>query len=148
MFDQPSIVVSIIFSFILILFTCFSQVLGVSFWWLKLVDISVVAGAKQEFTNRCISCVQGIVPHIQYHHSNFSEQTIYHVLFFKYIYWFLVSSYLCQLFAANKNKPPGIANIFVANRSKILRFFSDFKIDRGGTIFILFFCFVKSRFGL
>ncbi|KAG5551018.1 hypothetical protein RHGRI_009448 [Rhododendron griersonianum] len=36
-----------------------------------------------------------------------------------------------KLFAANKNKPPGIANIFVANRSKILRFFSDFKIDRG-----------------
>lgn len=35
-----------------------------------------------------------------------------------------------KLFAANKNKPPGIANILVANRSKILRFFSDFKIDK------------------
>lgn len=142
MFDHPSIVVSIIFSFILILFTYFSQVLSVLFWWIKLVDISMVAGAKQEYTDRCISCVQGIVPYIQYLRSTFLNRPF--ILYsFSNIFIDLVSSYLCQLFAANKNKPPGIANIFVANRSKILRFFSDFKIDRGGTIFILYFLFCQ-----
>ncbi|KAL5987985.1 hypothetical protein ACLOJK_035748 [Asimina triloba] len=35
-----------------------------------------------------------------------------------------------KLFAANQNKPPEIVSILVANRSKILRFFSDFKMDK------------------
>ncbi|CDP13759.1 unnamed protein product [Coffea canephora] len=35
-----------------------------------------------------------------------------------------------KLFVANQNKPPDIVNILVANRSKILRFFAGFKIDR------------------
>ncbi|XP_058081566.1 putative MO25-like protein At5g47540 isoform X1 [Magnolia sinica] len=35
-----------------------------------------------------------------------------------------------KLFAANQNKPPEIASILVANRSKILRFFSNFKLDK------------------
>lgn len=42
-----------------------------------------------------------------------------------------ISAY-CQLFAANKEKPPEIISILVANRSKLLRFFSDFKMDKGG----------------
>uniref|UniRef100_A0A5B7BGE9 MO25-like protein n=1 Tax=Davidia involucrata TaxID=16924 RepID=A0A5B7BGE9_DAVIN len=35
-----------------------------------------------------------------------------------------------KLFAANVNKPPDIVNILVANRSKLLRFFGSFKIDK------------------
>lgn len=35
-----------------------------------------------------------------------------------------------KLFAANQNKPPEIVSILIANRSKILRFFSDFKMDK------------------
>ncbi|XP_034902863.1 putative MO25-like protein At5g47540 [Populus alba] len=35
-----------------------------------------------------------------------------------------------KLFAANQNKPPDIVNILVANRSKLLRLFADFKIDK------------------
>ncbi|XP_052312625.1 putative MO25-like protein At5g47540 isoform X4 [Populus trichocarpa] len=37
---------------------------------------------------------------------------------------------LLRLFAANQNKPPDIVNILVANRSKLLRLFADFKIDK------------------
>lgn len=35
-----------------------------------------------------------------------------------------------KLFAANKNKPPEIVNILVANRNKLLRFLSAFKLDK------------------
>ncbi|KAL2944905.1 hypothetical protein RDABS01_033252 [Bienertia sinuspersici] len=35
-----------------------------------------------------------------------------------------------KLFAANKNKPPEITNILIANRSKLLRFFGNFKLDK------------------
>ncbi|KAL7249147.1 hypothetical protein ACSBR1_011332 [Camellia fascicularis] len=35
-----------------------------------------------------------------------------------------------KLFAANQNKAPDIVNILIANRSKLLRFFSGFKIDK------------------
>ncbi|KAM1108733.1 hypothetical protein ACFX13_005439 [Malus domestica] len=35
-----------------------------------------------------------------------------------------------QLFAANQNKPADIVSILVANRSKLLRLFADFKIDK------------------
>ncbi|KMT12889.1 hypothetical protein BVRB_4g089790 isoform A [Beta vulgaris subsp. vulgaris] len=35
-----------------------------------------------------------------------------------------------KLFAANRNKPPEIATILIANRSKLLRFFSGFKLDK------------------
>ncbi|KAG9443616.1 hypothetical protein H6P81_014956 [Aristolochia fimbriata] len=35
-----------------------------------------------------------------------------------------------KLFAANSKKPPEIVSIFIANRSKLLRFFSDFKMDK------------------
>ncbi|KAF8364800.1 hypothetical protein HHK36_033225 [Tetracentron sinense] len=37
---------------------------------------------------------------------------------------------LLRLFAANQNKPLDIVGILVANRSKLLRFFGDFKIDK------------------
>lgn len=35
-----------------------------------------------------------------------------------------------KVFVANENKPPEIVNILVANRSKFLRFFSDFKSEK------------------
>ncbi|KAL6197709.1 hypothetical protein ACLB2K_033314 [Fragaria x ananassa] len=35
-----------------------------------------------------------------------------------------------KLFVANQNKPAGIVGILVANRSKLLRLFADFKIDK------------------
>ncbi|XP_048498461.1 putative MO25-like protein At5g47540 isoform X2 [Beta vulgaris subsp. vulgaris] len=35
-----------------------------------------------------------------------------------------------KLFAANRNKPPEIATILIANRSKLLRFFSGFTLDK------------------
>uniref|UniRef100_A0A0D9X0W2 MO25-like protein n=2 Tax=Leersia perrieri TaxID=77586 RepID=A0A0D9X0W2_9ORYZ len=35
-----------------------------------------------------------------------------------------------KLFAANKNKPTEVVNILVTNRSKLLRFFAGFKIDK------------------
>ncbi|PHT49067.1 putative-like protein [Capsicum baccatum] len=35
-----------------------------------------------------------------------------------------------KLFAANKNKPSDIVNILVANRSKLLRLFADFKTEK------------------
>ncbi|GMH14434.1 hypothetical protein Nepgr_016275 [Nepenthes gracilis] len=35
-----------------------------------------------------------------------------------------------KLFAANQNKPPEIVSILIANRSKLLRFFGNFKIDK------------------
>lgn len=38
---------------------------------------------------------------------------------------------ILQLFAANQNKPPDIVSILVANRSKLLRLFSDFKTEKG-----------------
>ncbi|GAB2279388.1 hypothetical protein Dimus_014031 [Dionaea muscipula] len=36
-----------------------------------------------------------------------------------------------KLFAANQNKPPEIVSILVANQSKLLRFFGNFKLDKG-----------------
>lgn len=44
-----------------------------------------------------------------------------------YVHMFSIS----QLFAANQNKPPDIVNILVANKSKLLRLFADFKTDKG-----------------
>ncbi|KAF9679391.1 hypothetical protein SADUNF_Sadunf06G0010300 [Salix dunnii] len=35
-----------------------------------------------------------------------------------------------KLFVANQHKPPDIVSILVANRSKLLRLFADFKIDK------------------
>jgi len=35
-----------------------------------------------------------------------------------------------KVFVANENKPSEIVNILVANRSKFLRFFSDFKSEK------------------
>lgn len=35
-----------------------------------------------------------------------------------------------KLFAANQNKPPDIVGILIANRSKLLRLFADFKFDK------------------
>jgi calcium binding protein 39 len=57
-----------------------------------------------------------------------------------------------QLFAANQNKPPDIVSILVANRSKLLRLFADFKTDKGkrhfiinnmwGAMFTILVCFI------
>eukprot|EP00249_Psilotum_nudum_P016489 c25850_g2_i1 orf=352-1368(+) len=38
--------------------------------------------------------------------------------------------HVLKVFIANANKPQDIINVLVANRSKLLRFFSDFKTDR------------------
>ncbi|XAR55292.1 hypothetical protein NMG60_11035326 [Bertholletia excelsa] len=35
-----------------------------------------------------------------------------------------------KLFVANQNKPPEIVNVLISNRSKLLRFFGDFKFDK------------------
>ena len=35
-----------------------------------------------------------------------------------------------KLFAANQNKPPDIVSILVANKSKLLRLFADFKTEK------------------
>ena len=48
------------------------------------------------------------------------------------VYTYLITvHYASQLFAANKNKPAEVVNILVTNRSKLLRFFAGFKIDKG-----------------
>ncbi|KAI3716160.1 hypothetical protein L6452_23295 [Arctium lappa] len=36
-----------------------------------------------------------------------------------------------KLFPANQKKPPEIVNVLVANRSKLIRFFSDFSLEKG-----------------
>ncbi|KAL9453784.1 hypothetical protein AB3S75_009402 [Citrus x aurantiifolia] len=40
------------------------------------------------------------------------------------------SFHVFKLFVANQNKPPEIISVLIANRSKLLRFFSDFNIDK------------------
>ncbi|XP_070037626.1 putative MO25-like protein At5g47540 isoform X3 [Nicotiana tomentosiformis] len=40
-----------------------------------------------------------------------------------------------KLFVANRNKPSDIVNILVANRSKLLRFFASFRIDKEYCLF-------------
>ncbi|XP_059307133.1 putative MO25-like protein At5g47540 isoform X2 [Lycium ferocissimum] len=42
----------------------------------------------------------------------------------------LEAFHVFKLFAANHNKPPDIVSILVANRSKLLRLFADFKTDK------------------
>ncbi|XP_042479263.1 putative MO25-like protein At5g47540 [Macadamia integrifolia] len=42
----------------------------------------------------------------------------------------LEAFHVFKLFAANQNKPPEIISILLANRNKLLRFFSDFKMDK------------------
>lgn len=38
--------------------------------------------------------------------------------------------HIFKLFAANRNKPPDIISILIANRSKLFRFFGNFKMDK------------------
>ncbi|KAH9793587.1 putative MO25-like protein [Citrus sinensis] len=45
------------------------------------------------------------------------------------------SFHVFKLFVANQNKPPEIISVLIANRSKLLRFFSDFNIDRANEQF-------------
>lgn len=42
----------------------------------------------------------------------------------------LEAFHIFKLFAVNRNKPPEITAILIANRSKLLRFFSNFKLDK------------------
>ncbi|KAF3443308.1 hypothetical protein FNV43_RR12990 [Rhamnella rubrinervis] len=42
----------------------------------------------------------------------------------------LETFHVFKLFVANQNKPPEIVNILVTNRSKFLRFFRDFNLDK------------------
>lgn len=41
---------------------------------------------------------------------------------------------MLQLFVANQNKPADIVGVLVANRSKLLRLFAAFKLDKGCTV--------------
>ncbi|CAK9183604.1 unnamed protein product [Ilex paraguariensis] len=43
---------------------------------------------------------------------------------------------LFKLFASNPNKPPEIVNVLVANRTKLLQFFGDFRFDKEDEQFI------------
>ncbi|CAM8949758.1 unnamed protein product [Rhodiola kirilowii] len=42
----------------------------------------------------------------------------------------LEAFHVFKLFVANQNKPPEVATILITNRSKLIRFFSDFNIDK------------------
>ncbi|CAI9303974.1 unnamed protein product [Lactuca saligna] len=42
----------------------------------------------------------------------------------------LQAFHVFKLFPANQNKPPEIVNVLIANRSKLIRFFSDFTFDK------------------
>ncbi|KAF9610249.1 hypothetical protein IFM89_021573 [Coptis chinensis] len=42
----------------------------------------------------------------------------------------LEAFHVFKLFAANQSKPPEIVSILIANRSKLLRFFADFKTEK------------------
>lgn len=42
----------------------------------------------------------------------------------------LQAFHVFKLFPANQNKPPDIVNVLIANRSKLIRFFSDFTFDK------------------
>ncbi|KAH9745148.1 putative MO25-like protein [Citrus sinensis] len=43
---------------------------------------------------------------------------------------YITKRHAVKLFVANQNKPPEIISVLIANRSKLLRFFSDFNIDK------------------
>ncbi|KAL9678140.1 hypothetical protein QQ045_015979 [Rhodiola kirilowii] len=42
----------------------------------------------------------------------------------------LEASHVFKLFLVNQNKPPEVVTILVTNRSKLIRFFNDFNIDK------------------
>lgn len=93
----------------------------------------IFAGAEQEHTDGSISCLQGI-----YTMGTPQKSRLWHIdppgLLLTH------NSESLQLFVANQNKPPGIISILVANRSKLLRLFADFKFDKGtAPLFLLFF---------
>ncbi|KAH9793588.1 putative MO25-like protein [Citrus sinensis] len=48
---------------------------------------------------------------------------------------YITKRHAVKLFVANQNKPPEIISVLIANRSKLLRFFSDFNIDRANEQF-------------
>ena len=79
------------------------------------------AGVKQDHPDRSISCFQGL-------YMQFCIYIINTSIGFTMFNEFLFSN---QLFAANQNKPADIANILVANKSKLLRLLGDLKTDKG-----------------
>lgn len=83
------------------------------------------SGVKQEYSDWSFSCFQGIG-------SKYSL-TAHNVpcLFSRTPLVILFVSEFLQLFAANQNKPPDIVSILVANKSKLLRLFADFKTEKG-----------------
>lgn len=61
--------------------------------------------------------------------------TNYLVFMYDSCFFVIVLIFRWQLFVANRNKPTDIVNIIVVNRSKLLRFFASFRIDKG-TLFL------------
>lgn len=49
-------------------------------------------------------------------------------------YPFYLFCVILQLFVANQNKPTDIVNILCANKTKLLRFFDDFNVNKGSEI--------------
>lgn len=47
---------------------------------------------------------------------------------------------MLQLFVANQNKPADIVGVLVANRSKLLRLFAGFKLDKGSIVNLNWVC--------
>lgn len=47
----------------------------------------------------------------------------------------LEAFHVFKLFAANQNKPPEIVNVLITNRSKLLRFFGEFRFDKENEVF-------------
>jgi len=66
-----------------------------------------------------------------FHVFKVSSTAITFLLIHRSLLSLIIVYYASQLFAANKNKPAEVVNILVTNRSKLLRFFAGFKIDKG-----------------
>jgi calcium binding protein 39 len=65
-----------------------------------------------------------------FHVFKVSSTPIAFILIHRSLLTLIIVHYASQLFAANKNKPAEVVNILVTNRSKLLRFFAGFKIDK------------------
>lgn len=68
--------------------------------------------------------------------SELTKKKLFHLWFLcSFAYFVIILFYFCfgwQLFVANQDKPADVVNILIANKSKLLRLFSAFKVDGGG----------------
>lgn len=51
---------------------------------------------------------------------------------------------MLQLFVANQNKPADIVGVLVTNRSKLLRLFAGFKLDKGCIVNLNWVCYIHN----